>query len=135
MDGRDRTVLHQAHHGRELLRRQLRLGPRRLAVDQPVWAVGVEAQRPIAKDLPVHPTQRRGLATAGAVVNRGQGEQPPNLAGVLTGPRKRAKPRGVKILSKRYSWHDETLWFRHRILLRRLRESPESDTPPVGIRP
>jgi hypothetical protein len=58
------------------------------------------------------------------------------LAGVLTGPRKRAKLNSVEILAKRDSWHGETLRFRHRILLRRRGESPpESDTAPLGISP
>ena len=63
----------------------------------------------------------------------GQGEQPSHLAGVLTGPRKPAKLNRVVILAKCNNWHGETLRFRHRILLRCPRESPESDTAPAGI--
>lgn len=82
VNGQDLAVLHQPDDGRQLLGRQLWRRPRSLAVDQPVRPLGVEPQRPVAKDLPVHPARRRGLAPAGAVVDRRQRQQPSNLTRV-----------------------------------------------------
>ena len=51
MDGRDRPAGHDLRQGFALCVIELGPGARRLAVDQPVWAVGVEAQHPVAQGL------------------------------------------------------------------------------------
>ncbi len=111
MDRRDRSILHQANDRPELLGGELGLGASTVAVDQPVRSLGVEPQRPIAKQLPVHPAHRRRLGAAGAVINRSQGQQAPDLPSVLASPGQLPKPASVIIPSKHNRRHVEHLPF------------------------
>ena len=61
MDGRDGSTAHDLRQGFALRVIELGPGARRLAVDQPVWAAGVEAQHPVAQGLQADAPDAGGL--------------------------------------------------------------------------
>lgn len=63
----------------------------RLAVDQPLRAMSVEAQHPTAKALEADPADRRCLALNRAVVDRRQSQKPARLRPVLRALRNRTQ--------------------------------------------
>ena len=66
-----------------LLLRQARLGTRRPIVEQTLRSESVEAMDPVAQRLPVHAADLRRRASVHPVPDRGQGQKPPALVGVL----------------------------------------------------
>src|SRR5512134_620845 len=66
-----------------LFRSELRLAPRRLAVDQPIRPPGVDGVHPIAQRLPIHAANPGGFRPTLAIADRRQRQQPARLVGVL----------------------------------------------------
>ncbi len=72
----------------------------RLAVDESVGTMGVEAQNPIVDDLESDPADLRRLASRAAVVDRSESQQPARLRPVLRALGKRPQSTRIIILSK-----------------------------------
>src|SRR6185312_1297859 len=103
---------------------QARRLTRRLAVDQPVRAIRVELQHPVADDLSRDPANLRGLGTRRPVIDRRERQQSAHLIGVLALARRCTDTPRV-IIRAQWDRHGETPRF----------ASLESDPPRVGQAP
>jgi hypothetical protein len=100
VDRRDRPAFDDLAKRPALGIAQFRRSAGRLAVDQTLRTLGVEAQDPIPDDLKPDTAKRRRLAATTALVNYRQRKQAPRLIGILRGLRQSPKRRAVKIISK-----------------------------------
>ena len=85
MDRRRSTVIDHFHQRGAVRVIELWSLLGRLAVDEFVGTMGVEAQNPIADDLESDPANLRRPASRGAVVDRSESQQPARLRPVLRG--------------------------------------------------
>ena len=100
MDCRRWTFLDHFHQRGAVRVIELWSLPGRLAVDESVGTMGVEAQNPIADDLESDTTVLRRPASRGAVVDRSESQQPACLRPVLRALGKRPQSTRIIILSK-----------------------------------
>ena len=83
--------------------------PRRFAIDQPVWALRIEAVDTIPQGLLIHPPDPRGIATAHAVAHRRKRQKSPTLVGIGTLRRELAQIVGGEIGAKGNSGGNQKL--------------------------
>lgn len=97
MHRRDRSILDDLAQGRPVMVGQARLRARRLAGQQARRSRVIETQHPVAHRLQADPADlRRGQARF-SVVDRRQGEQPTDLAGIVRGTGKPTQSGGIVI--------------------------------------
>ena len=101
VDRRDRPAFERGGQRRAEPVIEPRRLTRRLAVDQAIRALGVELDDPVPNDLPGHAADLGGLRARGAGIDRGQGEQPAGLAGVLRLARECPQLCGIEIRPER----------------------------------
>ena len=101
MNGRNGPTGHDLRQGFALGVIELGPGARRLAVDQPVWAVGVEAQHPVAQGLQADAPDAGGLCARGAIIDLGHCQQPSRLPGVLCRLGQAPQRRSLEIRAQR----------------------------------
>jgi len=100
MNRRNWPALHNRRQRRAMFVVQPRPLPRGLAIDQPVRAMRVELEHPIADDLQSDAANLRRLGARRPVVNRRQSQQPSRLRTILRSSRRRPKRTRVKISAK-----------------------------------
>lgn len=66
-----------------LVRAELRLAPRSLAIDQPIQPPRVDGVHPIAQRLAIHAADTSGFRPCLAIADRRQRQQPSRLVGVF----------------------------------------------------
>src|SRR5918997_411280 len=81
----------------------------RLAVDEPLGALGVELEHPIAHDLQRHAPDPRRLGAGGSFVDRRQREKPTSLGSILCLPGQSTKPRCIEVRTE-WDRHGEPPW-------------------------
>jgi len=105
--GRDRSALDHRRQRRPVPGVETRRLAGCLAIDQPLRAVRVEPQHPVAHNLQCHAANRRRLRAARSVIDRGQRQQAAHLLGIPALARRPAHACRVKIRPQR-DWHGET---------------------------
>jgi hypothetical protein len=83
VDRRDRARIDPGHQGRAMRIGELGRLAGRLAVDQPVRAMGVELHHPVAHDLHRDPADPGRLGAGRPLIDRGQRQQPSRLRAIL----------------------------------------------------
>jgi hypothetical protein len=97
MNGGDRTCLDHGQDREPLLVIEFRGTPGRLAVDEPIRPLGVEAKNPIANGLQPDPAKPRRLGPSAALINRDEREKAPRDASRFLRTSQGAKHRPIKI--------------------------------------
>jgi hypothetical protein len=83
MDRRDRALVDPGHQGRAMRIGELGRLAGRLAVDQPVRAMGVELHHPVADDLHSDTADPGRLGAGRPLIDRRQRQQPSGLRAIL----------------------------------------------------
>jgi hypothetical protein len=114
VDGRDRTALHHPGQSLALVLVQLGAVARRLAVDEPLGTVLVEAQHPVPHDLKRDAADPGCVRSGAAVVNLRERQQTTGLGGVraLFGAPAQSRTVEIRAQSNRRS-HGEPPLVRH----------------------
>src|SRR4051794_3036094 len=82
VDRRHRPTLDDGRQGFPLTAIQLARVSRSLAIDQALWAAGVEPHNPVPKGLQPDAADPRRLGPGATIIDFGQGQQPPALTRV-----------------------------------------------------
>ncbi len=97
VDGRDGPLLEHVAQRRPLGRIQNGFATRGLSVDEPVGAVFVEAQHPVAHDLQPHPGELGRVGSGVSVVDGGERQEAPGLIGVARALGEGAQRCGIEV--------------------------------------
>ena len=101
MDRRDRALVDPGHQGRAMRIGELGRLAGRLAVDQPVRAMGVELHHPVAHDLQRDPADPGRLGAGRPLIDRRQRQQPSGLRAILGLTGHRTERSGIKVCPER----------------------------------
>ena len=73
---------------------------RRLAINQAIWAMGVEPQHPVADNLETDTADLGGFTSRAAIINRSQSQKPPCLRTIFRALRDCPKANRIKVFPK-----------------------------------
>src|SRR5574340_1674250 len=101
MDGRGRPFVHDPRQKRPVLGGELRRRTWRRNINQTIRPLLVESDHPVAKRLPIHPTDFGSLRPRCPIEHRSDRKKTPDLIAVLRPPRQPAHLNCCKIRSNR----------------------------------
>jgi hypothetical protein len=96
----DRAALEDRGKRHAMFVLQQRRLPRGLAINQPIGAMGVELEHPVANGLKRHAADLRRFGAPRPIVDRCKSQQPSRLRTILRSSRRHSKRAGVKIIPK-----------------------------------
>jgi hypothetical protein len=99
MNGGDRTGLDPGHEGAPLFVIEFRGTPGRLAVDEAIGPLGIEAKNPIANGLEPDPPKPRRVSSRASIINCDESEKAARDASRFLRMGQGNKHRSIKILT------------------------------------